>query len=308
MAKDDWCRVSPSHPCPVCGKPDNCSTSRDGGAAYCGRVEEGSIRQNDGGQFLHRLNDRGRVPRWTAERSNPRPPASKKPRPPSAKDFAQIAEQAFYHPQAESARIELAELLGVSADALRRLRVGWLAWERAWTFPERDAIGRVIGISRRFRDSSKRRMSGSACGLTYDPESWLDSAIAPYHLFLVEGGSDTAALMTLGLSVVGRPSNLGGIDFLVERLKDVPHDRVLVVLGELDCKAHNSLSEHQQRGHRPNCEGCSKCWPGLFGAQRTAEQISARLGRRIAWSLPPDGAKDAREWLKRSAKIEEDQA
>src|SRR5262245_53494927 len=52
-----WSRVSRQHPCPICGKPDNCEVSADGRVVWCGRIPEGSLRQNAGGQFLHRLND-----------------------------------------------------------------------------------------------------------------------------------------------------------------------------------------------------------------------------------------------------------
>src|SRR5215468_39526 len=37
-----WYRVSPSEPCPICGKPNWCSRSADGIMAICRRVDTGA--------------------------------------------------------------------------------------------------------------------------------------------------------------------------------------------------------------------------------------------------------------------------
>lgn len=216
------------------------------------------------------------------------------------KDWECIAKVAYDHTSAEEARHTLAATLGVSADALRRLKVGWLPNEKAWSFPERDATGRVIGINRRFADGTKQRMAGGQSGLTYEPGHWSESAVECDHVFLVEGGSDVASMLTMGLSVVGRPSNTGGVELLAELLLAVPTDRIIVVLGEHDRKSHQSLNPAVRARHKLDCDGCSICWPGWFGAVTTATQLSERLDREIAWSFPPDGTKDVRDWLKNS--------
>ena len=283
MPSTDWVRVSRERPCPICGKADNCSLSRDGSAVWCGRVSDGSIQSNAGGQFLHRLRDRNE---WSDRpRALPTNRATNAPKI-STKDWGQIARQ------------ELATLLGVSVEALRRLGVGWLGAARGWSFPERDASGKVVGINRRLVNGQKRREAGGQSGLTFDPGGWFDSASDPDSVFLVEGGSDVAAMLSHGLSAVGRPSNTGGVELLGELLKQVPESRMVVVIGEHDRRPHGSLTPAQQRGHSPDCVGCSKCWPGWFGATRTAERLAVILGRQIAWAMPPDGAKDAREWLR----------
>ena len=195
--KLEWLPVSHERPCPICEKPDNCSVSRDGGAVWCGRVEQGSIRQNSGGQWLHRLRERGDSPAWQQRndhrsRSTTVPIWPTEPKPPS-KDWGRIAKEAFGDTEAKSARYSLATELGVSVDALCRLGVGWMPSQRCWAFPERDAAGTIIGINRRFADGKKQRVAGSRCGLTFDPEGWLESAIEPGFVLLVEGGSDAAA-------------------------------------------------------------------------------------------------------------------
>ncbi len=292
--KSDWLPVTRQHPCSICEKFDNCKIARDGSAVWCGRVEQGSIEQNNGGQILHRLRDRDDPLTWLARTY--RPAASEKLNRPT-KDWGRIAQEAFDHAKAEAARQTLSTKLGVTVDALRRLHVGWMPSQRCWSFPERDAAGNVIGIIRRFDDGSKRREAGSQSGLTFDRVGWSESSVEPRHILLVEGPSDTAALMSLGIAVVGRPSSLGGVDLLAELLRAVPSDRTIVVIGEHDRKSHGSLSPVVKKWHKPECNGCSACWPGKIGAVTTATKLAERLERPIALAFPPENAKDARAWL-----------
>lgn len=261
MGKSNWLRVSRQNPCPICGKPDNCEISIDGTVAWCGRVSEGSLRQNAGGQFLHRLVER-RLAHFSHRRVRQQ----------SSSDLTELARRLA--DVGGTARIELATRLGVSVKALAELGVGWHIEKQCWTFPERNANGTIIGISARYQDDQKRRHPGSRAGLTY-VDGW-DSGNGP--ILLVEGASDTAALLTIALNAVGRPSNAGGIELLLDLLVDLPSDRDIIVIGERDQKPN---------GH----------WPGKAGAIRTAQRLADGLNRPIAWSLPPDGAKDSRAWL-----------
>ena len=91
---------------------------------------------------------------------------------------------------------------------------------------------------------------------------------------VVEGASDVAACIAVGLPAVGRPSNRGGASDLAELLDG--NDDVLVV-GERDAK-----------------EGGA--WPGRDGAKKVAEQLAGRWGEPVGWTLPPEGSKDVRAW------------
>ena len=62
----------------------------------------------------------------------------------------------------------LAEQLGVSTESLERLGVGWKIDSHAWSFPERNAEGDIIGISLRGWDGKKFCVKGSKRGLTFD--------------------------------------------------------------------------------------------------------------------------------------------
>jgi len=85
--------------------------------------------------------------------------------------------------------------------------------------------------------------------------------------------TDTAAGMAMGLAVVGRPSNTGGVDLLAELLTDLPDNVRIIVVGENDGG------------------------PGVRGAESTRAALAKRLGRHVEALLPPDNAKDTREWF-----------
>lgn len=257
--RDHWESVSERFPCPVCGKPDNCKVSLDGWWCYCGR-EPSKRKQNAGGQFLHRLD----------VKQEPTSRRHAKKREASNKDWQALAEQ--YASKAGMPRQKLAKQLGVSVESLEILQVGW--HESAWTFPECDAAGTVIGISRRLKNGDKRNERGSKRGLTFDDSDAASSDV----ILIVEGGTDTAAGLTLGLTTIGRPSASGGVPRLAELLAGVSAARQIIVLGENDEKENGN-------------------WPGREGAVTTAGKLAESLGRSIDWALPPGDAKDLRAWL-----------
>ena len=291
--KTDWTRVTHEHPCPVCERPDWCGISADGTAACCMRVESDKPAKNGG--WVHKLKD----PR---PQYNPPP----KPRKLSHVEWRPIIERLCKCPQE---RLDaLAGKLGVSRASLDSLRVGYgeLAGSWCWTFPERDGQGEYTGITRRLVESqngtNKKTAPGSRRGLTY-ADGW-EGYEGP--AFVVEGGSDTAAGLTLGLCVVGRPSNLGGVEQLAELLQGV--DKRIVIVGERDRKTHNDLPPVIQKKHRPSCRGCAKCWPGNHGARVTARRLWKLRAYPVRTMLMPDGAKDLRGWLNAQAVDPEDAA
>jgi hypothetical protein len=190
----------------------------------------------------------------------------------------------------QSERIEqLAKILSVPPWALDAMHVGWDG--EAWTFPEQNSRGQIVGVTRRFVDGSKLCVVGSRRGLTY-ADDWADGS---KPIFIVEGGSDVAAGIAMGLSVIGRPSNVGGVDYLVPMLSK--HDRPMIVVGERDQREHESLAEIVRKTHDPKCTGCRSCWPGKAGAVSTSNALSKRLNRLVQWGFVPDGMKDLRAWL-----------
>jgi putative DNA primase/helicase len=167
--------------------------------------------------------------------------------------------------------------LSVPESALRRLR--WLGFLESrqhgpcWTFPETDGRGRIVDINRRYPDGKKKAMAGGRRGLTM-VEAW-DNGQGP--ILCPEGASNTLALTAMGLPAVGRPNNKAGVEYLAELLSRLPRDREIIIVGDNDPK--------------PSGE-----WPGKEGAIETAAKLSAKLERVVLWALPPDNAKDVRQW------------
>ena len=278
MASEGWRGVDRQNRCPVCEGYDNCTISIDGCAVWCGRVRSGSVRENGGGQFLHFLKDRANWKQDELERADIAAKSrdrKSRGRTDPPKDWPKIARECFEHPQAGNEREKLAAELGVSAGALLRLECGFTKYGRkeAWTFPERDAAGSVIGIGMRFRDGQKRLLQGGKRGLIFAPDWLLDSGT----IYLPEGPSDVAALLTVGCCAVGRPSNTGGLGLLTGLLGKYASKRELVVFGENDRKQHDELKERVREKHNRNCSGCRQCWPGQVAreiAQKLADQLS----------------------------------
>jgi hypothetical protein len=199
------------------------------------------------------------------------------------------AQRMYECERASRTRAELAQELGVSVESLELLGVGWGADSAEFaSFPMRGIRGRYVGIVRRYRDGAKKTMKWSRCGL-FHADNYLDFG-GP--VLIPEGASDVAALLSMGLCAVGRPSNVGGVNNLVALLTNVK--RTFIVLAEHDEKP-------EKRGQRQwcpaDCAGCGYCWPGLYGSAKTAGDLSEHFKKRVAFRFPPDGAKDVRAWV-----------
>lgn len=191
----------------------------------------------------------------------------------------------------------LSDRLGVDIEALRRLNVGYGEFDgrEAWTFPERNGEGWIVGLSLRLRNPTSRtnkvRAKGGKTGLTYA----LDWFLQPGPIWLVEGASDVAAGLTLGLCVIGRPSNIGGIDHLAKLLAEHTKRRI-IVMGERDHKSKDDLAA-KHPGHKTTCLCCQVCFPGFYGARHTCNALGDKLKRRIPFVLSPLGYKDLRDFV-----------
>lgn len=278
--QSDWISATKSEPCGVCGRDHYCTRSPDGEMVWCS-LEKSDWPRKDG--WLHRLKD---TPIPT------RPPRPKRKTPTDHEYQAKWepwAKHCYRNSEAQVRR--LAAKLGVAYWALDALGVGYTG--TYWTFPEKNHRGQIVGINRRYLSGKQFAVSGGKRALTYC-EDW-DAYPAP--MFVVEGGSDVAAGLTLGLCVVGRPSNIGGVDYLVKLLGPFPASRI-VVLGERDRKRHEDLKPLAKERHNPKCRCCLQCYPGRAGALHVRAKLKERLLRRkIQWRMPPDGAKDLRSWL-----------
>ncbi len=263
----DWQRVSKRRPCPVCGKADWCMYTGDDdapAAAICARIES-SRRAGEAG-WLHRLrDDDGWQP--TRRRTVRVPVATEASGEKPILDFTGYARYCALavHPQA---LCWLADELGLTAESLRRLQVGWSRRHNAWTFPMRDAAGNVTGIRLRVADGRKLAVKGGKEGL-FIPDGLLAGTLpegAP--LLIAEGATDAAALWGLGYFVVGRPSCTGGVKHLVALVKRLNSSDVVIVADADE--------------------------PGQRGADRLASVLLAYVPAVRVVTL---AAKDARAWV-----------
>lgn len=247
-------RVSRQRPCPICGKHDWCSVSEDGAIAICPRTEQGAIRRCGDAGWLHILGrsvnglEAPRYRKVTLARS-----AS------WDRGFDELVASSIQ--QATDAHVASpAARWGVSSESLRRLGIGWDG--RAWTSPMRDSRARIIGVRRRFPSGTKRALRGSRNGL------FLPTGLPPDGFLLIaEGESDCAALLTLGLDAIGRPSCTAGTKYIHEFARG----RDVVVLADRD-------------------------EPGLRGATRLASAIAC-VCPTVRIVAPPEGHEDVRTWV-----------
>lgn len=165
---------------------------------------------------------------------------------------------------------ELAISLGVSINSLQKLQVAWSEPDGCWLFPERDHQKRIIGLMKRFPDGTKRFVSGGRRGL-YIPTSFSDRKS---EIIVVEGGSDTAAGLTLGWNVIGRASASDGVSLLISLLKSAKGR--ICVLGDNDPKRDGT-------------------WPGRRGAEQAAQRLGAALRTDVLVTSIPMKYKDLRE-------------
>lgn len=134
-----WKRVRKDNPCPVCNRHDWCLIAADGSAAVCQRVE--SSRRIGNAGYYHSLNGSisAKRPGYSCILSH-----SKQAIP---ADMHRLAVQ-YHEAMTTSLYMQIGDTLDVTAGSLKLLRAGYDG--KAFTFPMRDAGGRIIGIRRRF--------------------------------------------------------------------------------------------------------------------------------------------------------------
>lgn len=275
-------RAGPA-PCPVCDSPTKGCSATDDGMHICrGDPMSAEWRRlttsPDAAGFHHyrRGDDSGR----------PAPiPAEKKAARRKAMDWPAVA--AGYAASLRPAdKDDLARRLGLPVACLAAIPLlgasGANSFGSIITFPEHDGTGKVVGISERTpvdRSSGadeKKQLAGGKRGLTL-PAGWDDPARTD-PLFIVEGPTDTLAMVVAGLSAIGRPGNASGERQLAELLASFPAGREIVIVGENDLKTDGK-------------------WPGRDGAVTVSISLASTLQRAVRVAMPPAGSKDVRAWL-----------
>ncbi len=279
-------------PCPKCGGRDRFAVLKDienVGAVLCRHCFNGSTspRAGDGLSSLQwwlgcSIPDAIRwLSSWLgvghgkhrAIHRKPIEPTKASPRIQSESDRKRlaIAADVYYRNLSDGGREHLARSLGVSADALARLRVGWCPSRQVTTWPMRNGAGEIVGIRLRCSvTGQKKSVAGSLAGLFYDPKM-MASIEHGERIWITEGASDTAAGLSLELAAVGVPSAGCGVDLLSglgHRVR--PSEWVIFADGD---------------------------GPGIEGAKRLRVDLALIAPVRIIH--PPEPIKDLRAWLGR---------
>ena len=256
-------RVTKDNPCPICGRPDWCLTAKDGSAAICSRISEGSVRKSGDAGFLHVLIDRSPQPRRKyVKPQSPRPVAN----------WVKLAGE--YRSNFKDPG-EAVAIFGVSMAALDELLIGWDPEKKAHTFPMWDGWSHIIGIRLRTLDGHKFSVPGSKNGIFYPSSVKPD---ANELLFIAEGPSDYAALLDLRFSPIGRASCGTGYTYIKEMIEH--YERQVVIIADKDTAKFTP-------------EG-KKFFPGYDGALKLARSIKPFV-RSVRLIKPPE-KKDIREW------------
>lgn len=160
---------------------------------------------------------------------------------------------------------QLARDLGLTSESLRRFDLGWNG--HAWSFPMRSEAGVVVGIALRRPDGSKFAVKGSKLGL------FVPRDLSGDRLLVCEGQTDTAACLVLGFQAIGRPGANSTIKIASAVVQQLRPSEVVVV------------GDRDEAGRR--------------GAVEISSALAAT--RAVRMILPPEGIKDAREWMRRGA-------
>jgi hypothetical protein len=161
--------------------------------------------------------------------------------------------------------------LGVKASALMELRVAWSCEHGAWGWPMRNGEGCIVGIRLRWPDGKKKCVTGSHNALFWP------FCIPQKTLWVVEGGTDCAAALSIGLFAIGRPSCSGGLFDLQASIKKLGVERAVII-------ADNDDDKEMPDGSKYN--------PGIDGGTN----LAGRLGILCCVvSLP---CKDVREGVR----------
>lgn len=264
-----WKRVTKSRRCLICARPDDehqsvwCGYAKDGSVSHC--MFTPSPYKTASGGWLHFRDPLKPQPQVRRQSAKPIEPWC---------NWDRLVE--LYQASMNGQLVNAAASLGVSLASLKALRAGWDG--EALTFPMHDAKWQIIGIRRRLekvesKDDRQRCTKGSHPGIG-------GPAVIPAGpMWITEGPTDCAALVTLGLNALWRPSCSGG----VEILKLLTAGRTVTIVGDNDTPDKNGRLAGQS---------------GALALGRALIPVCESM--RVMF--PPDGVKDAREWLRRGAK------
>lgn len=224
--------VNRNRRCPICGQDSWCLIARDRSDCICMRVESPRPFHLQTGEPAWYWKLDGKLATPPAEREIERADEINL-------DVAAILRR-WSMDTTPHALAELGVSLGVTADSLRRLGAAWSKRYQAWGFPmyqEADGFWEPVGIRLRNMAGDKWAVRGSHQGLFMPTTQELTDPI-----LILEGPTDTAAMMDLGFAVIGRPSCSGCAD-LIKTLLTGSHHRDVVICSDTDVPGRRGAAQ-----------------------------------------------------------------
>jgi len=262
-------RCTDKHPCPVCGRLRWCMYSPDGKKALCMWLESKQQAKGDRG-WIHNVDG---TPIEVAKEFIPRP-TGKKP----TVDVLAVYIRYRDHTLQEDI-LKYAKSLGVSSTSLKRIGICKVPTKNAWAFPMYGIGTELCGLRIRSIDGkSKWSLKGSRSGV-FVPSFLFKRE--QRMLYITEGPTDTAALLDLGLDVVGRPCCLGNHNEVIDVVSSSDRWLDVVIFADNDPA-------------------------GLDGAGRLAS-VLVKYTKSIKIITPP-GECDARQYIVGGATLEDIEA
>ena len=257
LMMSNWLRVTKAVKCPICEKPDWCMVSVDGKSAFCMRIANENLQPNGG--YIHKLGCGIEIKRL--------PRKQKKADPICFAIWRDIVRDSIDKVDVSP----LSDELGVSIDSLNRLIVGYHRGLKCWTFPMCNGRYQFIGIRTRGK-GYKRAVRGSKNGL-FIPRKPDDE-----ELVIVEGPTDSAALLDIDIFAIGRASCNSCVNHTIEYVSRYCPKSIIIVADNDEAKISNG----------------KKYYPGQDGAIALAKALPYKdIPIKI---IKPIRAKDAREW------------
>ncbi len=209
--QNDFVRVGPDLPCPVCGKSDGCVVHKSGAYAVCYHVQSEKLWKIG---YVHELN--GLTDNVRKALSVPYKALS-----PVNRDWDAL-NAVFVATITDKQTEQLATNLNVATNSIRDLSVGWSSTHQAYTIPVRNEKCQIVGIQTRTLNGQKKMIRGSQAGVFMKGLYTGNHTTALFRntgvTFIVEGASDTATALTINLNVVGRFNAVSCADILTHLL------------------------------------------------------------------------------------------
>lgn len=211
IPKPDWIRVNSKNPCPVCKKSDWCGYTPQG-VVCCMRIQSNKPAKNGG--WIHSAD--------TKALSTPAAPYVRQEE--KKTDFYALWRELRRHTKSLEL-VGLGEALGIHPQALWLMGCVWFEYHQAFVFPMYDGNGNMSGMRLRNLEGKKWAITGSKQGIFLQN---LQGEDMPKMIAILEGPTDSAAAVSLGLKVIGRPSCMGCHEAVNETIKRFKITRAVI--------------------------------------------------------------------------------